>query len=420
MPPSRSLPRGPWRGSDRPRPRRHPAGLPFRLAALLLPVLLLTSPGAAPAAAQVPLDDTERELAESQRRLQQVRAEREELRQEMTRIRSRVGDLSTEVSNLGRQVDASATVLRELEFQVAQREVQIEQITLELDSTRTRLEDRRSILHRRLRDIHRRGPLATAEVLLAADSFADLLNRYRYLFLVARHDRRLADEVAELERRLVARDRALRSSLQELEAARRDRLEAHEQLAAVQGQQRRALDSARDRERATAERIAQLERDESRLNELLTLLETRRRAAAPAVATLSPRSMGTLPWPAEGRLLYDFGRVTQPNGTVIRWNGIGIGAPAGSPVRAVEAGSVVVAGPFEGYGPSVIVSHGGGYYTLYLYLGEIHVAEGAAIGRGDPIGTVGAARTAEGPRVEFQVRVPGGQAVDPLEWLRQR
>jgi hypothetical protein len=36
------------------------------------------------------------------------------------------------------------------------------------------------------------------------------------------------------------------------------------------------------------------------------------------------------------------------------------------------------------------------------------------------VGTVGGERTAEGAHMEFQIRVPGGQAVDPVTWLRRR
>jgi septal ring factor EnvC (AmiA/AmiB activator) len=85
---------------------------------------------------------------------------------------------------------------------------------------------------------------------------------------------------------------------------------------------------------------------------------------------------------------------------------------------------VALAGPFEGYGPSVIVSHGGGYYTLYLYLEEIGVVEGAMVEAGQVVGTVGGQGTPEGARLEFQLRAPIDgdmpQAMDPLPWLRPR
>jgi murein hydrolase activator len=403
---------------------------PFRAAAGALLMLLVTATTAA-ARAQEPID---REITESQRRLEQIRQERADLREEMTRIRSRVSDLSSELSNLDRQVGTVSGLITELEFQVAQRELQMGRNTRDLLDARDRLAERQAVLHRRLRDIYKRGQVQTLEVLLGAESFSDLLYRYRYLFLVARHDRRLAEEVIELERQLLARERALRANVAQLERVRLERSTEHGQLTGLQDQQRRALSSVRSRETATAQRIGQLERDETRIADLLATLEAERRAAEEAerrlaapggpglaeAGSIGRARMGSLDWPVEGRLLYRFGRVTQPNGTVIRRNGVGIAAPAGSPVRAVEWGNVVHAAPFEGYGPTVILSHGGGYYTLYLFLRELRVRMGETVQLGQTIGTVGGETTSEGAHLEFQLRIPGGEADDPLAWLRRR
>ncbi|MFW6200059.1 MAG: murein hydrolase activator EnvC family protein, partial [Gemmatimonadota bacterium] len=157
-------------------------------------------------------------------------------------------------------------------------------------------------------------------------------------------------------------------------------------------------------------------------------LELERRAAvagwASGAPTLDSEAMGSLPWPVEGPVVYRFGPDRRPNGTVLRWNGIGIGAPPGTPVRAVRPGRVVLAGPFEGYGPTVVLSHGGGFYTLYLYLEEIGVVEGRDVEQGQVVGTVGGRDTPEGAHVEFQIRAPvqgeTPQAMDPLPWLRSR
>jgi murein DD-endopeptidase MepM/ murein hydrolase activator NlpD len=85
---------------------------------------------------------------------------------------------------------------------------------------------------------------------------------------------------------------------------------------------------------------------------------------------------------------------------------------------------VVLAGPFEGYGPTVVLSHGGGFYTLYLYLEEIGVVQGREVQVGQVVGTVGGSDTPEGPHIEFQIRAPvagsAPQAMDPLQWLKSR
>ncbi len=414
---------------------RHRFGRSAGGARYLVPFLLLLFIAPAPLAAQR-TSATEKEIAESQRRLEQIRKERAQLREEMSRIRSRVTGLSGELRNLQGQVGAAAGLVEELDRQVAQREAQITANTRELLATQDRLAERQALVQRRLRDLYKRGPLHTAQVLLTADSFSDLLNRYRYLFLVARRDRALLGEVASLQSQLVSRERALRSSLFELQGVMEQKTSEHAEFARLEDRQRKALSSMQARERTTSRRIDQLARDEKQLTGVIAALETKRkeaerlaaerrrasgRAAAPAErSTLTTADLGKLGWPVDGRVLYRFGRSTQPNGTVIRWNGVGIGAAAGTRVQAVEDGTVVMAGPFEGYGPTVIVSHGGGYYSLYLYLREVSVKEGDAVTRSQAVGTVGGERTPEGAHLEFQIRAPGGAAVDPLAWLQAR
>jgi peptidoglycan hydrolase CwlO-like protein len=171
-----------------------------RVRAAALAALLLAAPSWAGAQ-----QNTSRELSQSQRRLQEIREERRELADELKNLRSQVRNLSGEEQILRRQAEASAGVLEEVEFQLERTERQIAVTTRELLDTQDRLAERRALLQRRLRDIYKRGPLQSAEVLLTAGSFSDLLNRYKYLHLVARHDRTLLDEVRELEKQLVFR-----------------------------------------------------------------------------------------------------------------------------------------------------------------------------------------------------------------------
>src|SRR5256886_6159046 len=98
-----------------------------------------------------------------------------------------------------------------------------------------------------------------------------------------------------------------------------------------------------------------------------------RSAAAAAITTAD---IGQLDWPVDGRLLYRFGTGTGPNKTRIPWHGIGIAAPTGTPVRAVAAGTVSLAGPLGTYLTSVLIDHGGGYYSFYGYLSDATVTKG--------------------------------------------
>ncbi len=379
--------------------------------------------------------DVRREILASQRRLEEIRAERARLQSEMNAVRVRVRNVSSELANVERRLSASRSVLAEIEFQADATATQIQATTLELVQTRERLSEGRAVLNRRLRDIYKLGPAHTVQVLLGARSFTDLVNRYRYLQRVASFDRNLVDRVQELEGELILQNGDLQERMAQLGALRQNRLGEVAELRAVEAERQRALQEFRGREEQTATRLEQLEADEGRMTSLIDDLETRRveeerrRAARPnpgasPTNSLSTSDAGSLDWPLDGDVIYNFGRERRPNGLVLRWNGIGIAADPGTPVRAVRAGRVVLAGPFEGYGPTVVLSHGDGFYTLYLYLEEIGAVEGRDVAAGQVVGTVGGRETPEGPHLEFQIRAPDGgaspRAQDPLRWLRRR
>jgi septal ring factor EnvC (AmiA/AmiB activator) len=401
------------------------AALPF------LPILVFAL---APAVVTSQDPDLQSQILESQRRLEALREERARLQQEMAQIRAQVRDASAELQNIEQQLTASRSVLAEMDFQGEVTARQVEETTAELIRTREELTEGKAILNRRVRDIYKRGPLHALRVLLAAESFADLLTRYRYLQQVATYDRGLVDRVGELEEALHLHSQDLEASLAELGRLRQSKLGEVAQLRAVERDQQAVLAQFEQRERQTETRLDQLEADEGQLTGLIEDLERRRleeerRRALSGLgregpSTLSGADAGNLDWPVEGELVYRFGLERRPNGTVLRWNGIGIGGRLGEPVRAVKAGMVVLAGPFEGYGPTVILDHGAGFYTLYLYLEEIGVVQGRPVQAGQVVGTVGGAQTPEGPHIEFQIRAPvaGGtvQAMDPLQWLKNR
>jgi len=374
--------------------------------------------------------DLRREILESQRRLEQIRAEQSRLEGEIGDVRNRVRDASEDLANVERRLSASRSVVAEIQFQSDAVTQSIQETTRELVQAREKLAENEAVLNRRLRDIYKMGPLHTVGVLLGASSFTDLLNRYRYLQRIASFDRSLVSRVETIEGELVERNDDLRQRMAELGSLRQNRLSEVAQLRSVESERQTALAEFRSRERQTVSRLEQLDADEGRMTQLIGDLETRRReieartATARADASLSADDAGSLDWPLDGEVIYRFGRERSPNGTVLRWNGIGISASPGSPVTAVRAGTVVLAGPFEGYGPTVVLSHGDGFYTLYLYLEVIGVVEGRTVSIGQVVGTVGGTDTPEGPHIEFQVRAPvnGGspQAQDPLQWLSAR
>jgi septal ring factor EnvC (AmiA/AmiB activator) len=139
-----------------------------------------------------------------------------------------------------------------------------------------------------------------------------------------------------------------------------------------------------------------------------------------AAGSITTADLGKLDWPVEGGIVYRFGRDTLPSGGIIRWNGVGITAPVGTPVKAVESGNVRLVGQFGTYGLTIVLEHGNGYYSVYSHLETADVKLGAAVSKGGVIGTVGGENSDYGAHLHFEIRGENQIALDPATWLRRR
>ena len=387
---------------------------------LVLVLLLL----AAPAVAQRPT--SQQQMQDNQRRLEGIRRERSEVEQELARLRTAAHSLSDELANIDRQKQSTNRIVNELDRQIAGLGMQIDQITVDLLLAQDALLEKRAVLERRIVDIHKRGPLYGWQVLLAAESFGDLLSRYKYLYLVSRQDRLLTNDMHKLRDRVARQRQLLVDARETLARRRRERTDELDRYQTLERQRQTNLRETRRSTRQAEQRLSQLDRDERGLNDRIEALERARREAeasgrAAGPGAITTADLGGLDWPVEGGglVIYPFGTTTGPNNTRIPRHGIGIKAPVGSAVRVVAPGTVSLAGPLGLYLTSVLVDHGGGYYTFYAYLNDATVRKGDRVVRGQVIGHVGGASSDEGPHLHFEIRGQGGIALDPANWLRR-
>ncbi|WP_050778171.1 M23 family metallopeptidase [Micromonospora sp. ATCC 39149] len=110
-----------------------------------------------------------------------------------------------------------------------------------------------------------------------------------------------------------------------------------------------------------------------------------------------------------------------PRGGVLH-AGIDFAMPAGTPIHAAAAGTVVKAGDVgDGYGISVFVDHGNGYLTHYAHQSRTAVNVGDKVKAGQVIGYEGSTGDSTGPHLHFEVHQ--GQMwnqIDPAPFLRAR
>ncbi|WP_202845162.1 murein hydrolase activator EnvC family protein [Luteimonas saliphila] len=390
--------------------------------------------------AAVPVANAQQDGRDAERRLERVRKELQDVASERRRLEGERGDAARQLRSADEQVARTARTLEQTEAELARQQAALEALAVRRDALHARMGAQREELHALLRASHVAGRAAPLKLMLAQDQVADASRALTYQ--------------RYLQRQRAARIAALRDELAELESLERDIVERRAALERSHERQRSQV-AALERDRAaSAQAVAQLDkkyrdrstreqalgRDAKALERLLARLraaaakaEAERRAAAAraaqragsgesarkppvAVARAAPIQVGGLGWPLSGALLAGYGG-RMPDGRSS--NGVLIGAAAGTPVRAVDDGTVVFAEWMTGYGMILIVDHGNGAMSLYAHCETLLKEAGATVKRGDAVATVGNSGGQGRPALYFELR-RNGQPVNPDTFLQKR
>jgi murein DD-endopeptidase MepM/ murein hydrolase activator NlpD len=129
---------------------------------------------------------------------------------------------------------------------------------------------------------------------------------------------------------------------------------------------------------------------------------------------------GNFTAPVDAPISDTFGTQRTINGKVQSTHqGLDYAAGSGTPVAAVNAGTVLLAGPLFFEGNCVVVDHGQGLQTIYMHLSQFAVKPGDHVGRGQNLGLVGGTGRATGPHLHLAVRWHG-EYLDPAALLKLR
>jgi murein DD-endopeptidase MepM/ murein hydrolase activator NlpD len=397
----------------------------FCVFALAIVFLAATSPLRA-ATIDDRIHEHQREVHEAHLKLNAKRGQLEGARARVENLQGQLDETNRNIATVRGQLDQIETGVHSTERRLAANKVQ-------LDAAEATLQRHNDALRRRLVDAYEHGSLGYINVLLAANSFADFVERWddiRYL-IRANEDTIRARQSAE---HAVADARAkLLATETSLEQAQSERERKRNELDALAQQRRNLLGVAQAQKNVVAYQVTELEgisaREESALESLIREkqeAELKRRAQERRAAMLAgkpvPPSLaggpGAVGWPVSGPITSPFGMRFDPvQHRYQLHSGIDIAAAQGATIAAAADGRVIFAGWYGGYGNAIIIDHGGGTSTLYGHCSQIFVGVGQDVVRGQAIGAVGMTGDATGPHVHFEVR-RDGKPVDPMGYLR--
>jgi len=350
---------------------------------------------------------------------QALQAVQSELRAFESRLESQQAERdasSRSLKDAELEAGTAAGVLRNVRAQLVVERSRQQELTGETRQANVRLNGESDALAQQIRMSYFAGRQEGVKLLLNQDTparlgrmavYYDYLNRARSFRLdVVEAEistlRNLAAESAQVGKRLARLEQSQVDTVSRLESSRDTRREVLKEL---------------DKDiKISGDAIQQLSQEAERLGELFAELGNSRVALYSDAIGGFTGVAGQLAWPVLGSIVHDFGQ--RRAGDELRWNGVVVGVPGGTPVHAIYQGRVVYADWLPGLGLLIIVDHGAGYMSLYGHNEAILKASGDWVALGEVIAYVGDSGGQSQTALHFEIR-RDGEPIDPRPWMAQ-
>lgn len=356
-----------------------------------------------------------------------VNNQMEDAKKEIAEAQSKLNVLEDDLVIADRNYQEASEQLAEINRQLTVTEENLQVAEAELVVAEENYDRQYEDLKIRLRVMYEYGEVGYIEVLLGSKNISDFFTRIEYVNAIAGYDKEILDNLFALEQEIEDKIAQIELDKQEIEILQKQQVIKTEQLAQKQKEKETLIKAVETDIAKTEEKLAQLEKSSSDIEALIKAEEKKiaeeeaRRAAQSGgnTGSIVNYTGGKLGWPVPGKSYISSGyyvRNSPITGKVEMHTGLDIPAPTGYNILAAESGKVITAGYVNGYGYTVVISHGGGLSTLYGHNSSLVVSVGDTVTRGQVIAKAGSTGMSTGPHCHFEVRV-NGKHTDPRPYL---
>ena len=401
------------------------------LAAVLSFALVLATPLSAQA--------TKSGLNDAKSKKTALEAEKKKTEQELKSLEGLKNDTTAYVKKLDSSLESIGNELSKLNDDIDAKEKQIDTTKQELSEAKETEKSQYESMKLRIKYMYEKGDSTYVDLLMEAGSLSELLSKAEYITKISSYDRQKLDEYAATKEKIAEKEKALegehaelltlqdeteakQASVEKLLAAKQTELRNYEtKIASAEGQISEYAKSIEAQENQIKSIEAEIKREEEEARKKAEEEKKKAAAANKAAQTYKTVSRGdisfTWPCPASGRITSGFGSRKSPTkGASSNHQGIDISAPTGTSIVAAAAGEVVIATYSSSAGNYVMISHGGGVYTVYMHASSLLVSQGQSVKKGQTIAKVGSTGYSTGSHLHFGVRV-NGSYVNPTKYV---
>ncbi len=374
--------------------------------------------------------DFDAELDYQSEAINNVRKEIEETRRRIKSEKKKEKSTARRLTNIDKEISLTDKLYTQLKQELGKTETDIDKLSTAIQANEHQLEILRDRYAVRVVQMYKKGTLADIEKLLSSSSWRQAVYRAKYMGVISNIDQKTQNKIKSLLIDIGRQRIGLESSYRNKVRLKKDQEDSKVTLRASRKKRQQELDKIRNNQ---SELTKYLEEKQAGMQELESLLKKvrqerssydradriRKQQAALKTETFG-KLKGQLPWPAAGRVVKKFGRTWNSERKTTTENpGIDIKGKPGSPVRSVIGGIITTITYIRGYGTTIIIDHGGGFYTVYSHVTNVETNEEREVQAGDIIAYMGNAGSIDGSKLHFEIW-GHGQKLNPEKWLMKR
>jgi len=374
--------------------------------------------------------DFDAELDYQSEAINNVRKEIEETRRRIKSEKKKEKSTARRLTNIDKEISLTDKLYTQLKQELGKTETNIDKLSTAIQANEHQLEILRDRYAVRVVQMYKKGTLADIEKLFSSSSWRQAVYRAKYMGVISNIDQKTQNKIKSLLIDIGRQRIGLESSYRNKVRLKKDQEDSKVTLRASRKKRQQELDKIRNNQ---SELTKYLEEKQAGMQELESLLKKirqekssydradriRKQQAALKTQTFG-KLKGQLPWPAAGRVVKRFGRTWNSERKTTTENpGIDIKGKPGSPVRSVIGGIITTITYIRGYGTTIIIDHGGGFYTVYSHVTNVETNEESEVQAGDIIAYMGNAGSIDGSKLHFEIW-GHGQKLNPEKWLMKR
>lgn len=371
--------------------------------------------------------DYNEELRYQNDAINKMKKEIEELSSKLRKANIRETTASKRITNLDEEIALINKLIQSLKKEENAAKNKINILKKDIKKKEDELNTMRDRYKQRVVNTYLKGRVSDLEKVLSSTSWRQAIYRTQYLKIISSIEQKMTNEIEDLLL-MINKDRLkLESLLRQSISLKRDKKKQMSSLRKMRIKREKELTRIRQDKYALAnymqEKAAGVKQLETIIKKVLEdkarfEREDRIRQQQEALKTKEFNLLkGQLPWPTEGRVISKFGKQWNAQLKTTTDNpGIDIKGQPGSPIRSTISGIVTTITYIRGYGTTIIIDHGGGFYTVYSHVTNIQTHVDSEVRSGDVIAYMGDSGSINGSKLHFEVWGKG-QKLDPEKWL---